>query len=64
MAEEIKGNFDEKFPINEDMLIAETLETTFMNPSMGFQCENFYFTAKSKSGLKTHTKKKHKLQEQ
>ena len=36
----------------------ESLEKTCHNPSVGFECEKCEFVAKSKSGLKTHTKKK------
>ena len=57
MEEEMKTKFEEKFPINEETIETEnSLETTFSNPSMGFPCENCDFTAKSKSGLKTHIK--------
>ena len=59
--EEIKARFEEKFPLNEEVLENENcLEATFVNPSMGFACENCDFIAKSKSDLKTHIKKKHK----
>ena len=38
----------------------DLLEETFNNPSIGYPCENCDFIGKSKSGLKTHQKKKHK----
>ena len=41
--------------------IENTLETKFINPSMGFSCEKCEFIAKNKVGLKTHIKKKHKM---
>ena len=36
------------------------LDTTFLNPSMGFSCKKCEFVGKNEGGLKTHVKKKHK----
>ena len=36
------------------------LDDTFKNPSFSFSCTKCDFVAKSASGLKTHSKRKHK----
>ena len=62
LREEIKVSFAEKFQKQEEAFQNDnSLEQTFHNPSVGFECEKCEFDAKSKSGLKTHSKKKHKF---
>ena len=61
LCEEIKASFAEKFQKQEENFQNDnSLEQTFINPSVGFECEQCEFVAKTKSGLKTHNKKKHK----
>jgi hypothetical protein len=36
------------------------MNTTFVNPSMGFPCEKCDFNANSKGGLQLHIRSKHK----
>ena len=61
LCEEIKASFAEKFQKQEEFFQNDnSLEQTFINPSVRFECEKCEFVAKNKSGLKTHTKKKHK----
>ena len=61
MQEELKIKYNEKFPDTEYFCESEdNLEQTFVNPSMVISCEQCEFVAKTKTGLKTHVKKKHK----
>ena len=60
--DELKLEFENRFPKDEDIVeIENSLESTFINPSMGFSCEKCEFIAKNKGGLKTHIKMKHKM---
>ena len=58
LCEEIKASFAEKFQKQEEFFQNDnSLEQTFINPSVRFECEKCEFVSKSKSGLKTHSKK-------
>ena len=60
--DELKLEFENRFPKDEDIVeIENSLESTFINPSMGFSYEKCEFIAKNKGGLKTHIKMKHKM---
>ena len=45
---------------NEDVSDLNDFNSTFINPSVGFPCENCDFNAKSNGGLQTHIRAKHK----
>ena len=57
IANELTLNETEEIAGNE---IEIEMNSTFLNPSVGFPCEKCDFIAKSKGGLQVHTKAKHK----
>ena len=55
----VEENLREEQTINEDVSELNEFNSTFMNPSVGFLCENFDFNAKKNGALQTHITGKH-----